>query len=189
VRAESPGFADLGGASGPLETLRKYRVDRDERRKDREWREDLERERMEADNGLAELEVQSAQAKVVRQRYEYLKDVLGVDEARRIAAADLVKAGRTLDSLNIATEPSLMPAAEGDEGGEDGRDDKTDDERGGGSPGDEGGGGEDGGDSGDAGGDGDSDADEPEDVDIEADSEIIDAYAPRHSDAGEYVPA
>ncbi len=189
VRAESPGFADLAGASGPLESLRKYRVDRDERRKDREWREDLERERMELDNELAKLEVQSGQSKVIRERYEYLKEVLGVDEARRIAVADLMKAGRTLDGLNMATQPSLMPASDFDGDGDDGHDDSADDERGRGEPGDEGGGGEDDKDSGDAGGDGDGDAEEPDDEDIEAGDEIVDAYAPRHSDAGEYVPA
>jgi len=117
LRADSPGMGDLSGATGPLETLRKYRVDRDERRKDAEWREQLQREGMEIENDLkrqerdrAEALAESARTEAIRQRFELLIEVLGVDEARTVLARELTSANRALDKADMAHAPKLLPA-------------------------------------------------------------------------------
>jgi hypothetical protein len=116
IRAESPGMGDLKGASGPLETLRKYRVDRDERRKDAEWREELQRERMAIENDLKRSErdrvealADSARTEAIRQRFELLVEVLGVDEARTVLAQELTSANMALDKADMAHAPRMLP--------------------------------------------------------------------------------
>ena len=50
VRIESPGFWEVVGSLNVLETLRKYLNDRDERRKDKEYRESAERRKLDLEN-------------------------------------------------------------------------------------------------------------------------------------------
>jgi hypothetical protein len=126
VRVEfaSPGFSVFGGAGGPLETLRKTAQDRHERRKDKEWREDLDREQQEADIALrrgeeerVEAEARSLRAKAdqeeveaFRQKYALLKELLGVEEARRWAVRELADSRLAFDALagNSDEEPRLL---------------------------------------------------------------------------------
>jgi hypothetical protein len=71
---ESPGFWDAIGAFSPLETIRHYLNDRHERRKDREYRESLEAERL-------QLEKDKLRTEIVKARVGLLRDV-GVPEDR-----------------------------------------------------------------------------------------------------------
>jgi uncharacterized membrane protein YgcG len=199
VRAESLGYAVLRGASGPLETLRKYGKNRDDRRKDREWREALERERMEIENDLARAEAETMKTAAVRERYELWKDILGVDEARRIAAEQIGVAGEALDVLSATRRRGPMPAIElgsDDAEDDDGESEGGPDEQAGNEGGDSGGGGGgtgwgDGG--GDDGGGKDSDPgggeDEFEDDELDEDVETVDAYSRQSDDAVEPMPA
>jgi hypothetical protein len=119
IRAGSPGFADLGGAAGPLETARKYRIDHDERRKDRDWREDLDRERQEIENDLlrqerdrAEIEIEAARTHALHERFELLCTILGLDEARALVAREITEANRAMDAAMIGPRPELVSADE-----------------------------------------------------------------------------
>lgn len=57
VVLESPGFWEFLGTLNPLEVLRCYLNDRHERRKDRDYRSEAERDRLAIENALASLEV------------------------------------------------------------------------------------------------------------------------------------
>ena len=72
VRIESPGIWEFVGSLNPLQQIREYLKDRHSRRQDREYREDLERERLELDN-------EAQRNKVRRQQIETMRD-LGFDE-------------------------------------------------------------------------------------------------------------
>jgi hypothetical protein len=50
VELSSPGFFEFLGSLNPLEVIRKYLVDRHERRKDREYKEGLEAQRLSLEN-------------------------------------------------------------------------------------------------------------------------------------------
>jgi hypothetical protein len=62
VVIQSPGFWALLGSLFPLEVIRKYLADRHERRKDREYKEELEREKMTLEN--EGLRIQIMQSKI-----------------------------------------------------------------------------------------------------------------------------
>jgi hypothetical protein len=57
VVLESPGFWEVLGSLSPLEVLRKYLNDRHERKKDRDYRSEAERERLAIQNAMGRLEV------------------------------------------------------------------------------------------------------------------------------------
>jgi hypothetical protein len=75
VVIRSPGFWECLGAISPLESIRKYLSERHERRKDREYKNRLEAQRLALENAKLRTEI-------VRDRIELLKE-LGVP-ARRI---------------------------------------------------------------------------------------------------------
>jgi hypothetical protein len=62
---QSPGFWEFLGTLNALETLRKYMTDRDERRKDRDWREPYEAEK-------AGLEIEQLRTQVVKDKVDLL---------------------------------------------------------------------------------------------------------------------
>jgi hypothetical protein len=132
----SPGAGDLSGAAGPLETWRKLRVDRDDRRKDREWREDQDRQEQEAEIELkrreqdrisaetsriaaeatrAEAEADQARVAAFRGKYDLMADIYGVEAARRWAARELALSDPAIDALSrdLDAQPVLLepPAA------------------------------------------------------------------------------
>lgn len=72
VRIESPGVWEFLGSLNSLQQIREYLNDRHKRRQDREFREDLERERLELEN-------EAQRNKVLRERIETMRD-LGFDE-------------------------------------------------------------------------------------------------------------
>ncbi len=122
----SPGFSIFSGAGGPLETLRKTIQDRHERRKDREWREDLDRQQQEGEIDLRRREEEKVEAErreiaaragrdeveLFRQKYELLKEFAGVDAARKWAAQELGQLGPVIDTLegDDPEEPRLLDA-------------------------------------------------------------------------------
>jgi len=91
VQLGSPGFWEFLGALNPLETIRKYLVDRNERRKDREWREPLEAERLRLEN--ERLRTQAA-----AERIQLLHNAgLPRSVIRRAVAAHVIQPLGTLD--------------------------------------------------------------------------------------------
>jgi len=72
VVIQSPGFWALLGSLFPLEVIRKYLADRHERRKDREYREELEREKMTLEN-------EGLRTQIMQSKIDLLKNI-GVPE-------------------------------------------------------------------------------------------------------------
>jgi len=66
VQLQSPGFWEFLGSLNPLETLRKYLGDRHERRKDRQWRESLEAEKLRLENEQLRTQVVGARVELLR---------------------------------------------------------------------------------------------------------------------------
>lgn len=128
IRAASPGIADLLGVGAVLETFRQWWVDRDERRKDRSWREDQQREQAEIKNAMLRLEharleqdLDTARLQGVRERFEILREILGVEEARQIVARQLGEAGHAMEAAGLAPSELLAgPTSDGPDGGEGG---------------------------------------------------------------------
>jgi hypothetical protein len=67
VELNSPGFWDFLGALNPLEVLRQYLNDRHEQRKDREYREEAEKTKLNQENQLLGLQVLDKQIEVLKQ--------------------------------------------------------------------------------------------------------------------------
>jgi hypothetical protein len=132
----SPGEGDLSGAAGPLETLRKTFVDRNERRKDREWREDLDRQaheaelelrrreqeklraetakiraetsQLEAEAEQTRIEAEQTRVRVFRENYELIAGIAGVEEARKWAAQQLAVGAPAIEALSGDEVPKLL---------------------------------------------------------------------------------
>lgn len=66
IAVQSPGFWEFVGALNALETLRKYLADRHERRKDVDYRNRLDAERMALDNQKLKIEVVKNQVELLR---------------------------------------------------------------------------------------------------------------------------
>jgi len=67
VMLESPGFWELVGKLNPLEQIRLYLNERHERRKDREYREAAERDRLLLDNEMRATEVLAAKVRAAKE--------------------------------------------------------------------------------------------------------------------------
>ena len=73
VQIESPGIWEFAASLNPLEQIRKFLIDRHERRKDKKYREQSEKERLKLDNELI-------QAQIVKQsiaNLHYMIKVMG----------------------------------------------------------------------------------------------------------------
>ena len=73
VQIESPGIWEFAASLNPLEQIRKFLNDRHERRKDKEYREEIEKERLKRDNELI-------QAQIVKQyiaNLHYMIEIMG----------------------------------------------------------------------------------------------------------------
>ncbi len=103
VVVQSPGFWDFVGSLSPLETLRKYIQDRHERRKDMDYRNRLESERMVLENERLKTEVAKAQLDLLA--------ALGFpeDRIREVAMRHIIK---PLEGLDGAQDSGLIDAAE-----------------------------------------------------------------------------
>jgi hypothetical protein len=60
AQLQSPGLLDFLGKLNPLEVIRQFMVDRHERRKDLEYREDAERRRLDLENYILEMDAVKA---------------------------------------------------------------------------------------------------------------------------------
>jgi len=73
VQLKSPGSWDIAGIGAALEVVRKFLSDRHERRKDREYREPLERERLTLENEIVK-------TKAIESRIQLAKQLGATDE-------------------------------------------------------------------------------------------------------------
>lgn len=103
VSLRSPGFWEFLGKLNPLEVLRQYLNDRHERRKDREYRESAERERLIPEN----LEREN---KVLRDRIEIVKGLGATQQDLAPLLNDLVH--RPLLSLDRHQDAGIIAGAE-----------------------------------------------------------------------------
>jgi hypothetical protein len=103
VSLQSPGFWEFLGALNPLETIRKYLADRHERKKDREYRNTAEAERLRLEN-------EKLKTEVVKERIEVLR-ALNIPEDR-IAAILNLHVVTPLSRLDEAQDAGLIEDAE-----------------------------------------------------------------------------
>jgi hypothetical protein len=109
IRVQSPGTWDFLGSLNPLETLRKYVQDRHERRKDRQYRERLDADRMELEN-------QRLKTAVVKDQVDLLRS-LGVpeDKIRELLTKRVVTPLELLDRFQdsgLLEGATLLPEQE-----------------------------------------------------------------------------
>jgi hypothetical protein len=98
VVIESPGFWEFLGTLNPLLQLREYLKDRHERRKDNDYREGYESERLELENEQQRLKNEQLKTEIIRERIRLL-DEAGFDpeERRRLLIQHAIEPLRQLD--------------------------------------------------------------------------------------------
>ena len=79
VSIQSPGFWEFLGQLNPLQQIREFLKDRHEMRKDREYREVAEKERLTLDNELLQRQVWEKDHAILREQLSMMKE-FGVDE-------------------------------------------------------------------------------------------------------------
>ncbi len=85
VSIQSPGFWEFVGGMNPLLQLREFLKDRHERRKDREYRECAEKERLRLDNELLQRQILEKENSILREQMSLMKEFgLDQDQIRRI---------------------------------------------------------------------------------------------------------
>jgi len=96
VQLRSPGFWEFLGALNPLETIRKYLVDRNERRKDSQWREELDAEKQ-------RLDTERLRTQAVAERIDMLRKA-GIPQSiiRRALAAHVLQPLGAMDRFQDA---------------------------------------------------------------------------------------
>jgi hypothetical protein len=103
VTLSSPGFWEFVGKLNPLEVIRQYLSDRHERRKDREYREEAEKERLHLENQLLE-------NRVIRERVQLAREVGATDDDLTPLMNVLV--GKPLSKLAQFQDHNVIEGAE-----------------------------------------------------------------------------
>jgi hypothetical protein len=109
VRIESLGFWEFRGLLNLLEQIRRYLNDRHERRKDREYRESSERERLELENQLIQQQLDEGGIQRTRRQVELLREMgYSAEEIRELIwqhiGLDLTRLARHQDTGLIGGE-------------------------------------------------------------------------------------
>jgi hypothetical protein len=102
VVLESPGSWDIAGIGSALEVVRKFIVDRSERRKDREYREPLERQRLILENDVLRM-------KALNDRIQLAKQLGATDEDLAPLINELLF--KPLDELGRFQDSGLITGA------------------------------------------------------------------------------
>ncbi|MDE0520607.1 MAG: hypothetical protein OXH79_01460 [Boseongicola sp.] len=110
VRIESPGFWEFLASSNPLLQLREYLNDRHERRKDREFREASERERLQLENEMIRQRLEKMGTANLRDQIELLRSI-GFEE-NEIRDMIWMNAGAPLSRLGRHQDSGLIGGAE-----------------------------------------------------------------------------
>jgi len=113
VSIQSPGSWEFVGGLNPLLQLREYLKDRHERRKDREYRECAEKERLRLDNELLQKTILEKENSLFREHLSLMKEAgIGEDEIRWIVWS---RVGPQLSQLGQHQDKGLIegPADEG----------------------------------------------------------------------------
>lgn len=103
VSLQSPGFWEFFGTLNPLEVIRVYLNDRHERRKDREYREEAENEKLNLENQLKKLEI-------LQMEIDLLKE-MGITEEEMVQLRSTL-IHEPLDRLGSAQDRRLIESAE-----------------------------------------------------------------------------
>ncbi|AHY47564.1 Hypothetical Protein RradSPS_2281 [Rubrobacter radiotolerans] len=110
VSIQSPGFWEFLGALNPLEVIRKSLMDHHERRQDRDFREELERERLQLENERTYLENERLKTAVYRERIGLLREAGVPEDQVRTMVNDLVY--EPIKELESIVDTGQIQAAE-----------------------------------------------------------------------------
>ena len=114
VQLKSPGSWDIAGIGAALEVVRKFLTDRHERRKDREYREPLERERLTLENEILKTKALESRIQLAKQLGATDEDLAPLtnellfkplDELGRFQDSGLITGAKLLDSDDKGNEP------------------------------------------------------------------------------------
>lgn len=84
ISIQSPGFWEFIGGLNPLQQLREFLNDRHERRKDHEYRELAEKERLRLDNELLQRQILEKENSILREQLVIMREIgLGDAEIRQ----------------------------------------------------------------------------------------------------------
>jgi hypothetical protein len=99
INIQSPGFWEFLGNINPLEQIRKYLIDRKERRKNRDYRDRIE-------EGMGNLSIMEIETRIIHDRIKILRELGYSDKeiqqfVERMIIRPLYKLGRHLDTGQI----------------------------------------------------------------------------------------
>jgi hypothetical protein len=119
VSIRSPGFWEFIGSLNPLQQLREYLNDRHERRKDREYRELAERDRLELENELIRTQITEKRLGIIREQISSAREFgFSEENLHRLAWSQLgeplAKLGRHQDQGLIQGTIENIPSDERD---------------------------------------------------------------------------
>lgn len=106
LNISSPGWLEVIGSWNPLETIRKYMQDREERRRNRLFRDRIEEDRGDQQNEALRLENERALNEVLRERVDLLED-LGIPAAERARILNIAVA-EPLSQLGELADQGLL---------------------------------------------------------------------------------
>ncbi len=110
VSIQSPGFWEFLGGLNPLQQMREYLRDRHERRKDREYRETAEKEKLKLENELLQREIIEKDTGILRDQIVILREIGLTDvEVRQVVWARL---GKPLSQLGRHQDRGLIEGPE-----------------------------------------------------------------------------
>lgn len=110
VRIESPGFWEFFASLNPLQQIREYLNDRHKRRQDREYREPLEKERLELENEQIRQQIEGSKIANLREKLELLREI-GYDD-NKIRNLIWMNIGTPLTRLGRHQDTGLIGGAE-----------------------------------------------------------------------------
>jgi hypothetical protein len=110
IQIESPGFWEFLGSLNPLQQIREYLNDRHRRRQDREYREQLERNRLALENELIQRQVWEMENSILHDRITVMREMGFSDE--EIRSLVWVNVGRPLIVLAKHQDTGLIENAE-----------------------------------------------------------------------------
>jgi hypothetical protein len=113
VSIQSPGWLEVLGALNPLREIREYLKDRHERRKDHEYREPAEKDRLVLENDLLRRQILEKETSIFRDQVALLKEAgVSEDEIRQFIWSRL---GQPLARLGRHQDTKLIEGPINDE--------------------------------------------------------------------------
>lgn len=119
IKIQSPGWIEFLASLNPLQQIREYLKDRHERKKDKDWRSENEKDRAFIELDILKIQAEQARTGAIRDFYELLEHMdIRSDERQRIlwehVGAPLARLGRHQDSGLLGSQNDNIDGIDGD---------------------------------------------------------------------------